>query len=350
MQADAQRLLHIHVLAGARGGQGDQDVPVVVGGDRDAIDIGAREQLAEIRIHRRARRAVGFVDHLGALFLQPALRVADGDHLAIRHGEEGAEVVPAHHAQADLGHRDLIARGNESIAAKGFGGDKERRHAGGRRGGDTALQKLTATELMLGFHGLVATPHGGDSCVRRKHRAAGDHQTMTSLNHNSNTPQREVRGRGRSPREVTTMAWCRAYQTRLGVEMIGVKHKAEENAWKWALSQGDWVDAVATIVHESAGFKWAFHAKCIMRIATLVATDQANLDRHGMDLQAHRSISPLSYPYPIPILPLIRQIYSPADRACEAMHRARTHFRVESYPSNGTTAAKATPIKNYAAL
>jgi hypothetical protein len=45
---ERERLLTVHVLAGAGGRAGDQRVPALAGGDEDAIDVGTGDELAVV--------------------------------------------------------------------------------------------------------------------------------------------------------------------------------------------------------------------------------------------------------------------------------------------------------------
>ena len=61
-QRDAERLLAIHVLPAARRLDADERMPAFSGGDDDRIDVGTRQQLAEIGMGGAGRVAVLLID------------------------------------------------------------------------------------------------------------------------------------------------------------------------------------------------------------------------------------------------------------------------------------------------
>ena len=85
-----ERLLAVDVLARAQGGQGDDGVPVVRGGDADGVDVVARQEFAEVLVGRAAvlglPRSVGVEPAHGFLrIVAPGgVHVADRQHLGVQ--------------------------------------------------------------------------------------------------------------------------------------------------------------------------------------------------------------------------------------------------------------------------
>ena len=140
VDAHAQRLLDVDVLAGADGGQGVQDVPGVERGDGHGVDIVAVQQFAEIVVHGAVRVPVVRVDRLLGPFAHGAFDVADGHDLGSGNAHAGAHVAEAHGADADAAHDDAFARRDAAGAAQGRGRDDQRRG----HGAGSALEELTS--------------------------------------------------------------------------------------------------------------------------------------------------------------------------------------------------------------
>ena len=109
LDAQAQRLLAIHVLARAHCRQRDRHVPVIGRGDHDGVDVVACQDFAKIVVRFAAFRAVAFVHHRRAGLAPILERIADGQHLALVHAQEPAEQSAALTADTNVGGGDAFA-------------------------------------------------------------------------------------------------------------------------------------------------------------------------------------------------------------------------------------------------
>jgi hypothetical protein len=118
-----QRLLAIHVLARLAGFDDRDRVPEVRRGDADRIQVLTRQQFAEIvRLVAALVGRVAAVRRLDAVlgvFAASAIDFADGQHLHVRHPQQGRKMVVVRHlATADHGHRDPFARRRSLVVAQ----------------------------------------------------------------------------------------------------------------------------------------------------------------------------------------------------------------------------------------
>jgi len=104
--------LQVHILAVAGRLDPDQGVPVVRRRDTDRVDIGPRQQFAEVVIRCAACVPVPPVHVLLGLFPERAPQVADGRDAHVLLGRKTAQMTAAHAAHADAARRPrrLFAR------------------------------------------------------------------------------------------------------------------------------------------------------------------------------------------------------------------------------------------------
>lgn len=139
----------VDVLAGAEGGDGDDGVPVIRGGDADRVDVLAGDDFAEVcgigaalPCGVLAGRIV-FFDLAPGVAAAGCIDIADGHDLNAGLTEESAEEVAALFPHADEAHGDL-AGGGITAGRCAESGWKQKRNAEGRR-----AEKGSAA----GFHG-----------------------------------------------------------------------------------------------------------------------------------------------------------------------------------------------------
>ncbi len=181
--ADRQRhgLFAVDVLAGLRGGDRDQGVPMIGNDDRHGVNVGTRQHVAEVVVRLaagvssrgRLRGIIRLDLFLGRLPPQELLgravavagrvHVADGDDLHVVLLEEGGKIESALIAVADDRHVDAVA---------GRGGEDRRRQNPGRadrqgRGLDeiTAAGRSPQTGLRRVEHACLQNGHGKGPCA-----------------------------------------------------------------------------------------------------------------------------------------------------------------------------------------
>jgi len=129
------RLLAVHVLARLGRVDREQRVPVRARGDQHGVDVGARQQFAEIAI-LAATTVLGLDRPLGAL-ATVGPRVAAGHKPGVGLLHEAAHHVGAAPANPQASHRDLFAGGYRAVFAEHGTGNHVRggQHvAGAQRG------------------------------------------------------------------------------------------------------------------------------------------------------------------------------------------------------------------------
>ena len=108
-------LLAVDVLARPQGGQRDDGVPVIRGGDAHRVDVLAGEELAEVAVGRTSRQAgrgkgrVVLVHPLPGGLAPRRVHVADRDDLDVL-VQEGVEQPPRLDAHADESDSETVAR------------------------------------------------------------------------------------------------------------------------------------------------------------------------------------------------------------------------------------------------
>ena len=136
-------LLAVDVFAGLRGGHRGGGVPAVAGGDDHGVDVLAGQQFAEVAEQPAILVAVVLIDERLAGLAAAGLHVGDRHALDIGQAEHRAQVVRAARTDPDHSERDLLARGDCTVAAQRVGGNNPgERHRRGRRSGP--LEKLAA--------------------------------------------------------------------------------------------------------------------------------------------------------------------------------------------------------------
>ena len=126
------RFLQVHVFAVPGGFDPDQGVPMVGGGDAHRVDIRSGQQLAIVVIGRRVTMAIALIDSLFGFLAKLAPKIANGHEAHIVLRQEPAQMAPAHTADANAPHDDLLAG---CYGTRGT--DHPRRHDIGKSQGGT---------------------------------------------------------------------------------------------------------------------------------------------------------------------------------------------------------------------
>src|SRR5690606_3141847 len=121
--AVCERFFAINVLAGVRGCDGGDRMPMVGGGDQHRVDIVAGEQFAEVAIAGAIFVFVVRVDH--AFRFRPMTGVDAGNRYDLDVGlfDELVDEVSPHASGADEAHGGPVAGRNGSVSSEGAGGN-----------------------------------------------------------------------------------------------------------------------------------------------------------------------------------------------------------------------------------
>lgn len=125
LDGEPEGFFDVHILAGFGGGEGDGYVPVVGGGDEDAVDVLAFEQFSKVRVGLGVVVLVGLVDLVFCAGERVLFDVAEGEHFAVGLGEEVAHNASALGAGADTADPDSVVWAGEAFAAERMGGEDE---------------------------------------------------------------------------------------------------------------------------------------------------------------------------------------------------------------------------------
>jgi len=163
-QADAERLLDVHVLARLHRRDGHGHVPVVGRGDAHRVNVVSREKLPEIHVGPAIPGPVAVVH--GRLGQVAVLRphVAHGDHPGIgaaqEHGQIGLQPLPP---GADVAHPHALARRRRASSEDGGRNDAW----SGRHGRSRPQESPPRRTLLLSSHSRLSLPPQGHRALMR---------------------------------------------------------------------------------------------------------------------------------------------------------------------------------------
>jgi hypothetical protein len=154
-EVEAHRLFEIDVLAGADGGDGRENMPVIGRSDEDGVNVLPGEQFAEVGIGGAGVVLVVLVDAVAGLVAVLFHDIADGDDLGVLLVQEIAHVPLALRADADAADSDAVARSGFAGSPE-RGGGRERGQCGGGEGECSGLPEELAPGGGVGLHNLLS--------------------------------------------------------------------------------------------------------------------------------------------------------------------------------------------------
>ena len=104
----AARFLAIDVLAGLRREDRGRGVPAIAGGNEDRVDVGPRQQLAEVAVERTVSGSIVLVNKSLSRFPPAGLNVANGHTLAIGLLEYSPKVIGSARTDAYYSQSDAL--------------------------------------------------------------------------------------------------------------------------------------------------------------------------------------------------------------------------------------------------
>ena len=116
--AGADRLFGVHVFAGARRHNRTQAMPAVAGRNQHGIDVGARQQFAQIAVGATIFVTVVLIGHVLNGFALFALHIANRDELNALFRQHCAQHLPATRLNANRAQDDFRVRRHSAIQAE----------------------------------------------------------------------------------------------------------------------------------------------------------------------------------------------------------------------------------------
>ena len=148
-EVEAHGFFEVDVFAGADGGQGREDVPVIGGGDEDGVEVLAGDQFAEVMVGGAIPILVVLIDPVAGLLEVGGEDIAEGNNAGVLLAQEVAHDALALGAQADAADGDAAAGGDLAGPAEGGRGRE-----GGQGGGGEGKGGGLSEELAAGWHKL----------------------------------------------------------------------------------------------------------------------------------------------------------------------------------------------------